>query len=103
MYLNLSIKFSNVFGSAFDFGDVFWNMFYFGDVSGLQKSKCCLTLTFILVTCLGAHFILVTCLGLSFIFVMCQAYGLLLVASTLCFRPTSSYTSLIFAVAYEKI
>ncbi len=37
MYLNLSIAFSDVFGSAFNFGDAFWNIFFFGDVWGLLK------------------------------------------------------------------
>ncbi len=36
MYLNLSIKSSDVFGSVFDFGDVFGSVFYFRDVNGLQ-------------------------------------------------------------------
>ncbi len=59
MYFNLSIKFSDVLRSAFDFCDVFWSVIYFCDVNGIQKHECCLILTFNLVTCLGASFILV--------------------------------------------
>jgi hypothetical protein len=43
VYLNLSITFSDVFGSAFDFGDVFWNIFFFGDVWGLLKKSAILS------------------------------------------------------------
>ncbi len=39
MYLNLSIIFSDVFGSAVDFGDVLGNIFFFGDVFGLFKKS----------------------------------------------------------------
>ncbi len=60
---------------AFDFGDVFGSALYFAKgENGLQKNKCCLILTFYLVTCLGAGFILATYLGVHFILVMCMDF-----------------------------
>jgi hypothetical protein len=39
VYLNLSIIFSDVFGSTFDFGGMFGNVFVFGDIFGLLKKS----------------------------------------------------------------
>jgi hypothetical protein len=58
VYLNLSIPFTDVFESAFDFGDVFWNTcleaFHFGDVfESVLILVTCLTIAYLLVTCLN--------------------------------------------------
>jgi hypothetical protein len=75
VYLNLSIKFSDAFGSTFDFGDMFGRVFYVCDVNGLQRTnKCCLILTLNLVTCLGERFFLVMFLVVRFTLVMCMDY-----------------------------